>query len=166
METLDEYFARTDTPMPRSPVGLTMRAMLETDPTLDFEFARRGAREFPDNARRALAWLKTPEGAEAGRAFQLLTPAQRCDIDPTAAKVTDATPDPVPQARGSDPVDRRCICGASLAGKRQDAKWCSDTCRMRLGRQNKPKTHIENKGFADAKIESLLPPYPEPLSSR
>lgn len=48
---------------------------------------------------------------------------------------------------------RLCACGASLAGKRRGAKWCSDTCRKRLGLQNNPETHIQNKGFADAKID-------------
>jgi hypothetical protein len=63
--------------------------------------------------------------------------------------------------RRTEPVDRCCSCGASLTGKRQGSKWCSDTCRMRLGRQNNPKTHIQNKGAADAKIEGLGGPVLE-----
>ena len=47
---------------------------------------------------------------------------------------------------------RRCSCGALLIGKRTGAKWCSDACRMRLGRQNNPKTHIQNKRLTDAKL--------------
>jgi hypothetical protein len=57
------------------------------------------------------------------------------------------------QARSPKPMDRRCPCGASLTEKRQGSKWCSDTCRKRLGRQNNPETHIQNKGVADAKSD-------------
>src|SRR6266404_7876070 len=57
------------------------------------------------------------------------------------------------QDRRTEPTDRRCPCGASLAGKRQGSKWCSDTCRKRLGRQYNPETHIQNKRVADTKSD-------------
>jgi hypothetical protein len=55
--------------------------------------------------------------------------------------------------RRTEPADQRCPCGASLDGKRHGSKWCSDTCRKRLGRQNNPETHIQNKEVADAKSD-------------
>src|SRR5579864_1927627 len=39
-------------------------------------------------------------------------------------------------------------CGAGLNGKRKQAKYCSDVCRMRQNGQDSPrnpKTHIQNK---------------------
>jgi len=55
---------------------------------------------------------------------------------------------------GVQPAKGRCNgCGVELTGKRRGARWCSDTCRMRMkvrDSTNKPKTLIENIGLAAA----------------
>jgi 5-methylcytosine-specific restriction endonuclease McrA len=64
--TLDEYFSLPVTPMKWSPVGVSMQALLEKEPALDFEEVRRWAREFPSygppmkkpDVRKALKWLQ------------------------------------------------------------------------------------------------------------
>jgi hypothetical protein len=49
-ETLDQYFARPDTPMPGSPVGTTMVRILAKYPDMTFDAARNEAKRLLDQA--------------------------------------------------------------------------------------------------------------------
>ncbi len=40
METIEQYFERPDTPMPKSPTGLAMVELVKLCPTITFEDAR------------------------------------------------------------------------------------------------------------------------------
>lgn len=65
MQTLDEYFARPDTPAPRSPVGAMMARILDEQPDLvgDLDRVRETAKEQLSKAARR-------------RKYRILTPGQ------------------------------------------------------------------------------------------
>jgi hypothetical protein len=50
MSELEQYFDRTDTPAPGSPVGALMLRVLEKNPTMGFEEARAEARALFEKA--------------------------------------------------------------------------------------------------------------------
>ena len=94
---------------------------------------------------------------EADRAF--MQELKRTDLSRYDRLIANIQKSTYAHARRPEPADRHCSCGASLTGKRQGSKWCSDTCRMRIGPQNNPKKRIQNKGVAATKIGSLLVPH-------
>lgn len=51
-EPLKEYFARTDTPAPGSPVGRLMLRILDVCPALEFDQARERARALLEKSAR------------------------------------------------------------------------------------------------------------------
>ncbi len=65
---LTEYFARPDTAMHNSPVGLAMQRLLRASPDMDFERARELARAKPFRGTAAAAGCTlSPEHREAAR---------------------------------------------------------------------------------------------------
>jgi ribosomal protein S30 len=53
METTEQYFARADTPMTGSPVGVVMVKVIEKHPGISFEDARRQAHDLLSKAAKS-----------------------------------------------------------------------------------------------------------------
>src|SRR5712692_2208775 len=134
------------------------------DPALKFtdrrvEAMRAGRPRKSDEEKRAGTALPRLQSRRPANVTQQADAAFLDELKNTDKVRYDRLTASIQQGEGGDmppvcwvePADSRCLCGASLVGKRRGAKWCSDVCRMRLGRQNNPKTRIQNKGVADAK---------------
>jgi hypothetical protein len=93
--------------------------------------------------------MNVSKGADAAFVAEL----RRSDEPRYNRLVTNIQKAAYAQARRPESLDRRCPCGASLVGKRHGSRWCSDTCRKRLGRENNPETHIQNKELAEEKLD-------------
>jgi hypothetical protein len=80
MQTLEEYFAQSNSPMPNSPVGTTMVRVLEKYPSFSFEQARQEAQNLLDKAARSF-FYHTP---------QVLSPEEKQQKRDSFAKFTAA----------------------------------------------------------------------------
>jgi hypothetical protein len=68
---LDEYFARTDTPMKGSPVGDLMVRVIEKNPGIDFEAARADAHDL----------LGQAAGRKNYRVSPVLSPGEKAESE-------------------------------------------------------------------------------------
>ena len=70
------------------------------------------------------------------------------------ARATRGSPGADPDLADPDPPPHRCeSCGASLAGRRPQTRFCGDTCRKRFSRLPRPEPESPLERLADAAID-------------
>lgn len=101
METIEQYFARTDSPAAGSPIGVLMRRIVAKFPQMAFEQARAKAQGLLSRAARSFDYRTPPvrsaEGEAARKAAFAQLNAKRREVVAVAtpSRCTSVDPQPV-----------------------------------------------------------------------